>query len=210
MPASQVQYDFGYGERHEYAVIAAQDIEQFAQPIAGLYSWHYRLSQTTPNRSADMTTYDSIYAAKSYDIFAQAHLGERLTGKITRAPFTNSRAPEFSRATLAASTIFCPPLYIGISTNIKGRLSTHYNALVNFLARPINLISYVSGEPEDDTEAESSIFAERIGSLLKQNNVSNPGRLFVKVVYVQGATKRELEQAEFFVNRTFIPLYGRR
>lgn len=208
MPVSKAQYNFGYGDRHEYSIIAAQDIDRFAEDTPGIYSWHYRLSHKSPDRSADMKAYDRIYAAKSYDVSAQAPLGETLTGKMIRQPFTDNSVPEFSQATLAAAAVFCPSLYIGISTKIKGRLRTHYKRLTEVLSQPPNPM-IVSRNEADDSDDESGVFAERIGSLLRSYNIGDPGRLFVKVVYVPGATFRELQQAEFFVNRTFVPLCGR-
>ena len=208
MPASTAQYDFGYGDRHEYSIIAAQDIARYAEEKPGIYSWHYRLSHRSPDRSADMIAYDHVYAAKSYNVSAQAPLGETLNGKMTRRPFTENRPPEFSQAALSAAAVFCPPLYIGISTNIKRRLQTHYDRLVEVLALP-SIFSLTSTAQADDSDEESSAFAERIGSLLKGNGVGAPGSLFVKVVYVPNSTFHELQQAEFFVNRTFVPLCGR-
>jgi len=208
MSASTAQYDFGHGERHEYSVIAAQNIARDTEEKPGIYSWHYRLSHITPKRLDDMKAYDRIYAAKSYDISAQGSLGEMLEGELTRSPFTDSRPPEFSQVALAAAAVFCPPLYIGISTNIKRRLQTHYDRLEEVLVQP-SRFAIATSVQDDDSDEESGIFAERIGGLLKKNNVGDPGRLFVKVVYVPNATFRELQQAEFFVNRTFVPLCGR-
>jgi len=208
MPVSTAEYNFGHGDRHEYSIIAAQDIDRFAEDTPGIYSWHCRLSYKSPDRSADMKAYDRIYAAKSYDVSAQAPLGERLTGTMIRKPFTDNSVPEFSHATLAAAAVFCPSLYIGISTKIKGRLRTHYKHLTEVLSQSPNPMS-ASHNETDDTDEESGVFAERIGSLLRGNNIGDPGRLFVKIVYVPGATFRELQQAEFFVNRTFVPLCGR-
>ncbi len=210
MPVSEstAEYNFGHGDRHEYSVIAAQDITRFAASKPGIYSWHYRLSHKTADRAADMKSYDRIYAAKSYGVSAHASLGEILTGKITRNPFTDSHVPEFSTAALAAAAVFCPPLYIGISIDIKRRLGTHYDRLIKFLAQPSIPAGLGIREPEDSDE-ESGVFAERIGNLLRANDIGDPGRLFVKVIYVPGASFRELQQAEFFVNRAFVPLCGR-
>lgn len=208
MPASKAEYNFGHGDRHEYSIIAAQDIAQFADATPGIYSWHYRLSHRVADRIADMRSYDRIYAAKTYGMTAQAPLGETLTGKMRRQPFTDNRDPEFSPAALAAAVVFCPSLYIGISIDIQRRLRTHYKLLIDFLAQQSALAVPESVETED-SDGESSAFAERIGSLLRDNNIGDPGRLFVKVVYVPGASLRELQQAEFFVNRAFVPLCGR-
>ncbi len=208
MSVSTAQYDFGYGERHEYSIITAQNIARYAEEKPGIYSWHYRLSHIAPDRSADMKAYDRIYAAKSYDVSARGSLSETLNGTLTRSPFTNSTPPEFSQAALTAAAVFCPPLYIGISTKIKRRLQTHYDRLVEVLAQSSSFAP-TSSIQTDDSDEESGVFAERIGKLLKENNIGDPGRLFVKVVYVPNATFRELQQAEFFVNRTFVPLCGR-
>lgn len=208
MPVSTAQYDFGYGEKHGYSIIAAQDISRFADDEPGIYSWHYRLSHRAADHSADMRAYDRIYAAKSYDVSAQAPLGEILTGRIIRRPFTEDRTPEFSPAALAAAAVFCPPLYIGISVKIKRRLQTHYQRLTECLVQPSSF-SLRDIQEADDSDDESGVFAERIGNLLKSNGIGDPGRLFVKIVYVPGASFRELQQAEFFVNRAFVPLCGR-
>ena len=210
MPASTAQYNFGYGERHEYDVIAAQDIARYAIEEPGIYAWYLRLV-SGPTPSDAMKSYDTLIASKSLDFTVKGNLGERFEGSAARIPFTRTRAPEYVDAVLSATTVFCPPLHIGISTGIKSRLQTHYDKLTNFLQRvPTSpqTTPVVTEGVEEDTDIESNVFGERMGSLLKRNGIQESGQLFIKVLYVPGATKRDLERAEFFVNRAFVPLCG--
>lgn len=208
--ASQPIYDFGYGERHEYHVIAAQDIERYAEEEAGIYAWYFRLTAGAADPSASMKSYDALLASKSLDFTVKGNLRENFQGNASRIPFMRDQSPEYVDAVLSATTVFCPPLYIGISTGIKGRLNTHYTKLNNFLQRTSASPPQVAAtnEVEEDSEIESNVFGERMGSLLKKNGIQDPGQLFIKILYVPGAAKRDLERAEFFINRAFVPLCG--
>jgi|GEM_PF-1662682 len=211
MPVSNVEYDFGYGERHKYHVIAAQDIVRYAVEEPGIYAWYLRLVNGPADPSDAMKSYDSLIASKSLDFTIKGNLGENFQGTAARIPFTRTQTPVYVDAVLSATTVFCPPLYIGISIGIKGRLQTHYDKLTSFLQRvPTSpqTTPAVAEVVEEDTEIESNVFGERMGRLLKRNGIQDTGQLFVKVLYVPGATKRDLERAEFFVNRAFVPLCG--
>lgn len=212
MPLSRIEYNFGYGERHEYRVIAAQDIVLYAEEEPGIYAWYFRLVDGAADPSASMKSYDALLASKSLDLTARGNLRENFQGTAARVPFMRDRSPEYVDAVLSATTVFCPPLYIGISTGIRERLKTHYDKLNSFLQRaatlpPQTTIASPDG-PEEDSDIESNVFGERMGSLLKKNGIQDPGQLFIKILYVPGATKRDLERAEFFVNRAFVPLCG--
>ncbi len=211
MPMSHVEYNFGYGECHKYRVIAAQDIARYAEDKPGIYAWYFRLLDGAIDPSASMKSYDSLIASKSLEFTVKGNLKEEFQGSAVRIPFTRGNTPDYVDAVLSATTVFCPPLYIGISTGIKGRLKKHYDTLTDFLQRTPTApqaATAVPGRVEEDSDIESNVFGERMGSLLKRNDIQDAGQLFVKVLYVDGATKRDLERAEFFVNRAFAPLCG--
>ncbi len=215
MPASRVSYNFGYGEVHEYSVVAAQDIERYSEELPGIYAWYFRLLDRPGNTIDTMKSFDSLFASKSLDFEAKGNLGERFQGSAKRTPYLRDRTPDYVNALLSATTVFCPPLYIGISINIKRRLKTHYGTLNSFLQRsspassPQTTLPATNLDgPDMDTDIESNVFGERIASILKRNNILDPEQLYVKILYVPGATKRDLEKAELFVNRTFVPLCG--
>jgi hypothetical protein len=215
MPTPKVSYNFGYGELHEYSVVASQDIERFAEEVPGIYAWYFRLLDRPGNPIDAMKSFDGLFASKSLEFEVKGNLGEHFQGSAKRIPYMKERTPDYVSAVLSATTVFCPPLYIGISIDIKRRLKTHYETLIDFLQRPsstpspsVSQTRVQSDESETDTDIESNVFGERIGSILKRNNVFDPEQLFVKILYVPGATKRDLEKAELFVNRSFVPLCG--
>lgn len=212
MPVSNVEYNFGYGERHEYRVISAQDVERFAEAKPGIYAWYFRLLAGSAEPVDTMRSYDSLLGSKSLDFTVKGNLGEQFQGSAARIPFTQNWTPDYVDAVLSATTVFCPPLYIGISVDIRRRLKKHYNTLTDVLQRPSvpQAAPTFTGldEANIDTDFESNVFGERIASLLKKNNIGDAAQLFVKILYVPGATKRDLERAEFFVNRAFVPLCG--
>ncbi len=211
MPASRVTYDFDFDEKFEYSVVAAADVSLYAEPRPGIYAWFIRvLKKADP--VVNMAAYDGVFASKRLTVEASGHLGEKYTGKLKKQPFFTSDSASFHDTILAASTIFCPPVYIGISKGIKGRLETHIQALEAALQRPPSPDDDTSSISDDDldSDAESNVFGERMGRILRTNQITTTRPLFVKIIYGPGPGTTDLRKAETYVNRTFILMCGRK
>jgi hypothetical protein len=209
--ASQVVYDFDFDEQHEYTVVAARDIEQehFIEARAGLYAWYLRLPKD-PNPALDLASYSRIFGSKNFTLEAKSVFGERYQGAATRQPSFDPASHPFASSVLTASTIFCPPVYIGISINIRQRLMLHLKRLNEALQGAETLLPTDDMSEEQDTADESSAFGHRMGYLLRSNGIRDIERLFVKIIYQPQASAADLKKAEYFVNRTFLPFCGRR
>ncbi len=174
--ASQVVYDFDFGEQHKYSVVAARDIEQehYVDASAGLYAWYIRLPKD-PNPASDMASYNQVFASKKFTVEAKSILGERYQGTAARQPSFDPSSHPFAASVLTASTIFCPPIYIGISINIRQRLTRHMKRLNESLQ--ISSLPLPSNDTpeEQDTEVESGAFGQRIGYLLHANGIRECG-----------------------------------
>lgn len=209
--ASQVVYDFDFNEEHKYAVVAARDIEQehFTEARAGLYAWYLRLPRN-PDPALDLASYSRVFGSKNFTLEARSVLGERYQGTATRQPGFDPASHPFVSSVLTASTIFCPPVYIGISINIRQRLTLHLRRLNEALQSSESLPPTDDATEQQDTAGESSAFGHRMGYLLRSNGIRDVERLFVKIVYQPQASAADLKKAEYFVNRTFLPFCGRR
>lgn len=201
--SAAVKYDFLYGKSFDYSVFPATNLE-LSEPLSGLYAWYFAL----PSRqtSQDLDRYFELYGRRVLKVSAHAHFGEAFSGFVKRdeGRFAPCSLPELLAT---ASVVFSPPLYLGISVNVQHRLREHAAALEAALQQ--RLPSVPSGEIEPDTPAESSSFGERVGFLLRKHGVRDLSGLFVKAVYADG-TRDSLLEAEFFLNRTFTPVAGRR
>jgi hypothetical protein len=202
---SSIIYDFQYGERHSYDVFPASDIDLRAQDRPGIYAWYMRILPSSRS-SDDLSMYANVFSARVLDVQASAPLGELYLGTIQRvSPFAQT-LPSFIPITSTATTVFSPPLYIGLSNTILSRLRQHKSALEQFLRQP----SRLTDPTEIATDPEAASFAGRIAQLLLSNNLRSISPLFVKVIYSPSLTEAELQAVEYFVNRVYSPICGRR
>lgn len=199
---NDVVYDFGFGDTLAYEVLPYREIGS-AKATAGIYGWYLRAPDGAAPNLAKLA---AVYSSKSLDTTAFGNLSERYTGVLTKAAVPDAIIAHTSIAS-AALSIFAPPLYIGISSNIRMRLSQHEQALRNALGSPIK--NTIPADLELDTEAESSYFGERIGSAMKQAGYTHAGDLWVKIVYCPSSSRMDIREAETFVNRSFHPIFGR-
>ena len=210
MDECNVTYDFTRGEKFSYSVLSAADIDLFAQPKPGIYAWYLRvLPKNDP--ALNMGYVDRVFASKRMNVEVSGNLGERYQGILTKDPSFSGDISSFHDTVLTASTIFCPPLYIGISKNIKNRLSQHFKSLEAALLRSSNDDGDLILTNEDiDEDAESNVFGERIGRVLRVNNIKTVAPLFIKVTYPDQVSNADLLKAESYVNRLYVPICGRR
>ena len=205
--ASNIKYDFGYGVNFRYQVFSASDIDTEAQDRPGWYGWYIRPSKTL-DRSLDFSRYAEIFCSKALEVTASAPLKELYRGKVKRELDTSTLCSSTNSYMDEVSSVFCPPIYIGISKRIKQRLTNHVRAL-NDVLYGSSESTQIDQSTGDDSEEESRFFGQRIGNLLQANGFKSSDVLYVKVVYQDKYDPSELRAAEYFVNRTFLPLCGR-
>lgn len=132
---------------------------------------------------------------------------EGILQTVSVSKFSNKKISDFNylQATMFA---FAPPLYVGLSKNLKTRLNRHKYQLEK------QVPFYGSSDNEDagkniplDTEEESSYFAKRIAKYMNDFGV-NKGELYVKCCFSDN--KENLFNIELILNNTFSPIYGRR
>src|SRR5262249_15191284 len=104
-----------------------------------------------------------------------------------------------------------PPIYIGVSRTLRTRLLRHRRAVENVL-RGHNSREGANSESqtESDTEEESGYFCHRVAQALRQFSINYARWLFVKIIELQGISRKELLSLERFLNRAFLPYFGRR
>lgn len=101
---------------------------------------------------------------------------------------------------------------IGISKNLKTRLNTHYRELQKIYNGKVTLEPPKKlGQTDFDTIVESSHFAQRMGFSLKSFSKLNLNALYIKTIELDNSyTWPDLQRVEKYLNRTYIPLYGRK
>ena len=104
---------------------------------------------------------------------------------------------------------FAPPLYIGISKNLRTRLKTHRKHLQEFMRAADGVVAGADARNgiADDTEKESQYFGSRVGTALRSLKLS-PDTLYVKCVLAEDPT--QLKKIEKALNFALTPHYGRK
>ena len=208
---SNIQYDFQYGERHSYQVFSANDIELKAEERVGIYSWHMRVPPKG-KKAEDIKAFCNVMSSKSYDISMRSNLQDHFSGQATKKTVSVEIEHESNIFLSRVTAILCPPVYIGISNNVKSRLICHKRALISYLDR-YSQLRPTSGKEDphtapEDSDAESSKFGERVGRVLAEAGIETENSLFIKAIYFDNISREELRQCESFVNRNFHPLFG--
>lgn len=206
----EVTYDFGYAEQLTHWLFQADQVA-LAEDRPGLYAWYLRPPSDLPDE-ASCNPYRRVYADRKFKVAASAALGELMEGHVNRrrTKLNDARVGEELDQSLFASAFaaFAPPVYVGRSIGVRGRLMSHMNSLRNDMGRSI-----LSGAADDgetatpDSEDESTKFGIRMARMLRSEGLDHFRGLFVKVVYAPDnlATKR----VEYVLNRTFHPVLGR-
>jgi hypothetical protein len=172
-----------------------------------VYAWYVR-APLTEAAEALCDPYRKVFAEKRFEVAATAPLGEKLVGRLSRhqEDISPSKSGSLNEALFASAfAVFAPPVYIGRSKSIRGRLQQHVVALKTALEKKLE--ADPAAVAPGDTDDESAQFGSRVGTLLRNRGVTDYRGLFVKVVYApdNAATKR----VELILNRTFHPTLGR-
>lgn len=206
--AQKIEYDFDYGWKHDYEVFPANDIGLCAKHQPGFYAWYLQLPHINIDENI-LKAYADVFACKQFDITAEAHLGEKYSGSVLRDGMEIRSPSVLASVFSTVSAVFSPPIYIGISVDIKKRLLRHRKAILDNL----NVTApSPAGSPvvSMDTNAESKNFGERIAGLLRSHSLLDLNHLYVKVIYQPQLGPNHLKEVEFFANRTFCPICGRK
>ncbi len=176
--------------------------------VPGIYSWHINTTEL------NFKDYFKVFKQKKINVNLSGNLKEKYLGEIRNVyhdkdfnfPSTDYSLCEF------ASFAFCPPMYIGISVNLHSRLNDHYRELEKIHFGKVKLgASKKLDRTRFDTIFESQHFAQRLGHTLVDLKNLKLDSVFIKTIELDvGYAKSELHKVEKYLNRTFIPLYGRR
>lgn len=204
----ELTYDFQYGENHKCELLPVRDLE-FAQDTPGLYAWYLRLHPDAAS-SDSLRAYARVFTSKTLDVTAQGIFNERYQGRLERI------SPELTIESMesmlcAATTMFSPPIYVGISKHIRTRLMQHFRCLENTLKSNANQAGPFSlDEKQLDSNEESESFGARLACLLRASEFTHVSGLFVKIIYNSAAGRAHLTSVESLLNRAFGPVCGRR
>ena len=173
-------------------------------PLPGVYAWYLNYEkEISPKQFHD------FFTSKSFDVDIKGNLKEKYSGSLKQESDTFDE-DQIDRSLLEyVINTFNIPIYIGVSKNLKSRLSTHKNALNEKWVDPNFRTQISSDQLIIDTDEESSYFAHRVASKIKNRFGINS--LVIKVIYEESNyNKSKLFPVENFINRTFFPLVGRR
>ena len=175
--------------------------------VPGIYSWHLWIDNSNTQK------YSQVFKQKRVDITVESNLSDKFSGQIRHAGYNEDIFDPATDIDLCniASLAMCPPLYIGISKDLGKRLRQHvdeYEKVINgVIATPITTLK----ADQFDTIYESQHFASRMGFVVTRFGNLNANNLLVKTIEMPaGYSRSELLRVEKFLNRTFIPIYGRR
>lgn len=187
----------------------------------GLYAWYLKLA-----KGKEMyNEFHSVMVHRILDVEASGELGEKYSGKMGRKDFefekkyrrrSNRENFRFENIFLTDEQVsmvtatFAPPIYIGISRNLHNRLREHKRELETSLNSINKNTNNEIPDFNSDSASESSAFGERIARVLRDKNYIGTNSLFIKTVEFDNIQKEELFDIEYFLNRTFTPIFGKK
>ncbi|GAA6618142.1 hypothetical protein [Scytonema sp. NUACC26] len=185
-----------------YSVRKLQEVSE----VPGIYAWYLLY-----NQKIDLQAYHSVYKQRQLFSFLKGNLQDNYQGTLSAQPYLFDKPVQDLNLLAGAIDVFSPPIYIGVSNNLKRRLLTHITMLNHILyADHVEDIVDII-ESDIDSDKESKHFAQRISSVIKGINGIGLNSFRVKVIELApGYSSTMLVEVENFLNRTFIPYYGRR
>ena len=187
--------------------IYSPDLSIKIPELPGIYAWYIQYGKNTKAQ-----VYHDVFKQKEFRSLIKGTLQDSYEGCLSAKPYPFLEDIQNLDLLMEGVRQFSPPLYIGISVNLRQRIRTHLSSLNEFLySRRPSYTAEIS-EMELDSEIESNYFAQRIGAVIKQNMDSlDINSFFIKVIELdKHYPKSGLLEVEKFLNRTFIPHYGRR
>lgn len=211
------KFNFPYGEKYRHRVIPYSEIERAAPAGPGLYSWHFRLPRSDKDLKRVPAFLQTLFHSGTVKAELTGNLRQKYVGDLSLQ--TNAFGDGLSPALAPSFFAIAYPLYIGISRNLRGRLTCHKEQL-----------ELAKSEPQDpglgdttDDEAESRNFGQRLGGVFRKSEYLDTRCLFIKcVTYERDAQcpddyevwldriMGEIAMAERTCNTLFHPVFGRR
>jgi hypothetical protein len=174
----------------------------------GMYAWYLNVDQN------NFLDYYKVYKQKKVEVSIKGNFDESYIGELrnvyNEGNFKDNGVDH--KLCFLASLAFSPPLYIGISNNLYIRLRQHCKELEKIYYNKIPLSKPTSlGKTDFDTILESMHFAQRIGHTIRLFKNINLNSLLIKTIEMpKGYSWSELHKVEKYLNRTYIPIYGRK
>ena len=177
--------------KETFQTFRAADVDD-APASAGVYAWYLKL------RSKEaFSDYHEVFKSQSLEAEAKGNLLKKYAGQLTLESVDMEMVNDFGLLE-AATAAFCPPLYIGITVDqtLRKRLRDHREALNDA----------IYGEVNDDSE-----FGERIAMVIKEGGNIGLNSFFARVISVpQPNNRKQIEEVEYYLNRTYVPIYGKK
>lgn len=176
--------------------------------VPGIYAWYLKMDGT------NFDDYFKIYKQKKVAVSVQGHLKENYVGEAKH----NYNPVDFANPGIdlnlceIASLAFSPPLYIGISKDLKKRLRQHSDELEKIYYGKVKLATPPKvGKTAFDTIVESEHFAQRIGHSIVSFPKITLNSLYIRTIEMPtGYVWHDLQKVEKYLNRTYNPIYGRK
>ena len=181
--------------------------------VPGIYAWYFVFDP-----QINHVDYHKVFKNKRINIGIKGNLQEIYKGSLECFPHTFSNHPISDLSALAECTdFFSPPIYIGIAKkSLADRLPQHVDKLTRLLypkhpkaqAQAAAAQAATTVVTDDD---DSSIFAQRIHSAISGiKNVGLTSFVVKTVEMTPNYPEVEIRALEYFLNRTYVPIYGRR
>jgi hypothetical protein len=173
----------------------------------GIYTWHLKHLESISLEQYYALLRHKIFSSNIKGVFNENYNGQLTLSKDIDLSAINSKTKDIIKE---LSQYINAPIYIGISNNLNRRLAQHNKRLTSFLFDNSKILFTTEWDQKyEDTDDESTYFAERIGSVLKENQINSINVLFVRI-YEFEIERSNLLIIEKFFNQCLLPIYGKR
>lgn len=173
--------------------------------VPGIYSWYLEVDYV------NVTKYSELFHMRRLQVEAKGELTENYSGTIYKKPKTFDSSVHYDLSLFqVASFAFCPPLYIGISKNLKARFTDHFSEF-NSLVMPFSGTPTKILKTQIDTLSESSALAQRLAICFNTLGIFDKSAIFIKTIEMpNGYDWGKLQKIEKYLNRSYYPILGRK
>jgi hypothetical protein len=218
---NEIKIKFLGGETYKYFVLPFERLEQMPPNLPGLYSWHLRVKPERLNDTREII--EQLFMHNSLTAEVSGPMRYNYKGKLIKdTKIISENTSEMMRSMF----LLIPyPLYIGITRDMKSRLSRHKKQILDAINKnDLEISEFPDREVNSDSLEESRWFGERIGSLFRRVGPSLTDCLYVRYgihsdaetdEYMDNEILKEkvwldLKESESVANSMFNPVFGRR
>lgn len=201
----------------EYQICAFENIEDSIQQRPGIYSWMYYFGNSNDQERHFIL---DIHSERSLEVKVKSNIRFHYEGIINKKTNEKSFDSTFWENLRRFQGLMEYPLYVGISSDLRKRLTTHKKYFLSNITERIEsnfqeTVGTYNPSENFDSEEESKCFGQRLSNFFLKKGLFTYENLYIKYHTFHNSkdldtTRAQLREIETLINSNYNPIFGER